>query len=311
MSATGITGIDADTLALLTDEERSAIEDPEYSAEELEAMKGIAGEESDDEDDDEDDEGSEGEVDPDGKECEGAPGPKTEDKGTDTDPEPAPAKTEHNDLAPSYQAELPADYQGRVDAMKADKAALQQKFRDGDIEFDDYNAELDKLNEQADELKAIKLKATISSEMNQQSAQQEWDRTINSFTGDVAKEVDYLKDPVKQQDLDAFVKALAANPANGEKSMRWFLDEAHKRVLALHDIKPAATPKNDGAKPDPKKDRKAPVDAAPKTLAQVPGSDGPGDVAGEFADLDSLEGMELEQAIARMTPAQRERYAQS
>ena len=35
----------------------------------------------------------------------------------------------------------------------------------------------------------------------------------------------------------------------------------------------------------------------------------PGDVGSEFADVLSLDGMEFEQAIARMTPAQRERFA--
>jgi len=51
------------------------------------------------------------------------------------------------------------------------------------------------------------------------------------------------------------------------------------------------------------------MDAVPKTLAQVPGSDGPGDVGSEFAAVDSLSGDELEDAIARMTPAQRAKYA--
>jgi hypothetical protein len=31
-------------------------------------------------------------------------------------------------------------------------------------------------------------------------------------------------------------------------------------------------------------------------------------VSGEFASMDSLEGFELENAIARLTPTQRERY---
>ena len=56
--------------------------------------------------------------------------------------------------------------------------------------------------------------------------------------------------------------------------------------------------------------RKSPVDALPATLAQVPGSDGPGDVSGEFSELDSLEGLDYEQAIAKMTPVQRERFVQ-
>ena len=54
--------------------------------------------------------------------------------------------------------------------------------------------------------------------------------------------------------------------------------------------------------------RKPPIDAAPKGLAHVPGGDGPGDVASEFADVDNLVGDALDDAIARMTPERRERY---
>jgi len=60
---------------------------------------------------------------------------------------------------------------------------------------------------------------------------------------------------------------------------------------------------------DVKASRKSPIDAAPKTLAQVPGGNGPGDVDGnEFSDVDRLTGDAQEAAIAKMTPAQRERY---
>jgi hypothetical protein len=41
----------------------------------------------------------------------------------------------------------------------------------------------------------------------------------------------------------------------------------------------------------------------------VPGGDGPGDVEGEFAHLDALEGEALESAIAKMSPAQREKFS--
>ena len=59
---------------------------------------------------------------------------------------------------------------------------------------------------------------------------------------------------------------------------------------------------------DAKAKRKPPVDAAPTTLAQVPGSDGPGDVSDEFSDVLALDGLEFEEAIARMSPAQREKF---
>jgi hypothetical protein len=60
---------------------------------------------------------------------------------------------------------------------------------------------------------------------------------------------------------------------------------------------------------DPNNPRKPPLDAVPKTLAQVPGSDGPGDVDGnEFSDVDRLTGDAMEAAIAKMSAAQRDRY---
>ncbi len=49
--------------------------------------------------------------------------------------------------------------------------------------------------------------------------------------------------------------------------------------------------------------------ADPAIAAQVPGSDGPGDVDGnEFSDVDRLTGDTQEAAIAKMSAAQRDRY---
>jgi hypothetical protein len=99
----------------------------------------------------------------------------------------------------------------------------------------------------------------------------------------------------------------ANEPANEDKSMEWFLNQAHKWVMFNRDIKPAKQ-----APADPKKaaaeKRKPDLSGLPQTLADVPGADGPGDVASEFASLDSLDGEALESAIARMSPTQRERY---
>jgi hypothetical protein len=46
-------------------------------------------------------------------------------------------------------------------------------------------------------------------------------------------------------------------------------------------------------------------DESPKTLAMIPGGEGPGDVDGEFADVLALEGLAYEQAIARMSSTER------
>lgn len=91
------------------------------------------------------------------------------------------------------------------------------------------------------------------------------------------------------------------------------MQEAHKRVMALHDVKPAAPPAP-AAKADPvaaaREARKPDLKAETPSLAHVPGGDGPGDVAGEFADILALDGEDYEAAVARLTPAQRERFQQ-
>lgn len=305
-------GIDKDLLDTLTPEERAAIEDQEFSPEELAAMKGIAGDEDPDGDDDGDDN-------------------QQPEKKTDENPEvkppvaaepaektpeaanPAPDQASESVVAPTYNAQLPADYDEQVAALKSETRALAEKFKAGELEFEDYQTQLNRLNELRDQLAEIRLKASISAEMKAQTQDQLWYSAVNRFVTTTARAegIDYAKDAEKQADLDTFVKTLAAHPKNGDKTFDWFLTEAHKRVKALHGI----TDKKEGPSDPPKKDdppakpsRKPPLDAAPKTLAHVPGSDGPGDVGGEFADLDALEGMELEQALAKLSPAQRDRY---
>jgi hypothetical protein len=295
------TELDKASLDTLTDEERAAIEDKDYSPEELAAMKGS--------------EGADGEADESDGDDKETPAEKTaEDDVADESKteEPGPV-ADVPEFKPQYKVDLPDDYEAKVTELKEEKRALAAKFKDGDIEFEDYTSQMEALDDRRDELNDLRVRASVAQDMNTQTAEQQWQHTVRQFTSAVARDekIDYAKDAEKQADLDLFVKSLAANEKNADKSMEWFLSEAHKRVKALHGIggksdpAPSADPK-----PSAKPSRKPPVEHLPGTLAQVPGGDGPGDLAGEFADLDRLEGLEYEQAIARMTPVQRERFLQ-
>lgn len=295
--------LDADALATLTPEEREAIEGSEHSEADLEALKKVAGDaddaSDDDADDDGDDDGDESAAPVEGK-------PETTEPKTEPEEEPDSAKA---DNAPRYDAKLPSDYDDQIKSLKQRDAELRQQFKDGEIDIDERDAGLAELTEQREALLVLRAKAEISQEVNQQSAAQQWQNTVNKALNDFAKPeqggIDYRKDEAKQADLDGFVKMLANKPENADKTMEWFLQEGHRRVLALHGVAPQ--PRRETVA-DAMAKRKPPVDAAPKTLAQVPGSDGPGDVDGEFADIEALEGMEYEDAIARMSPAQREKF---
>lgn len=294
-----MSAVDEELLATLTPEEREAFEASEYDDQEVETIKKIAGEASDEDDADDD-------ADDDGDDESAAPqeGKAAEPPAADDEPADEPVQAA---VVPRYEAQLPQDYDQQIAALKARDAELRQRFKDGDIDIDERDAGLAELAEQRERLLVLRAKAEISREMSEQAAQQQWQSAINAFVAKAARDdgIDYRKDAALANDWDQFVRVLAAKPEHADKSMEWFLAEAHKRVMALHGLaKPA--PKDPLA--DAKAKRKPPVDAAPTTLAQVPGSDGPGDVSDEFSDVLALDGLEFEEAIARMSPAQRERF---
>lgn len=307
------TQLDPHLLATLDPEERAAFEpDPDADADELRA---IAGEDAYDGSDDDADDDSTEQKDAEALESTNAPGPApVEGKGAKDVPpadDEAPAAAAPSEVASVYRADLPSDYDAQLQSIKDEDAALRQKFKDGEIDIDERDAGLAELSERREQLLVARAKAEISQEMTQQTTATQWQATINRAVSEFARPenggIDYRKDPVKAQDWDQFVRVLAAKPEHSDKPMDWFLQEAHKRVMALHGVERKALSPRD-AMADAKSKRKPPMDGAPLTLAQVPGSDGPGDVGDEFSDVMALDGLEFEQAIARMSPAQREKF---
>ncbi len=310
-------------LATLTPEEREAIQDSEYTETELAAMRKLADDASGDGpgDDDDDDEGDDEGDDND----EVAAAAIAEAKAPAADAEPAaepaaaagpsaePAAT-GDTFVPRYDAALPADFDAQVKTLTDEQAALKTKFQAGELDFDEYEVQRDELVAKREALTIARAKAEISAEMTAQTQAQRWQAAVVSFAARTAADggFDYRKDAAKARDLDTFVRALAADEANADQPHEWFLTEAHRRVMALHGGAPAPKPEPSGATaPAAKPSRRPPLAAVPPSLANVPGGEGPGDVTGEFADIDALDGTDLESAIARMTPAQRERYSMS
>ncbi len=320
---------DDDRLRLLSDAERAAMEDDDYNPDEdnAAAMREIGRGELDD-----DDEGGEGEQgDEKGRAAAPAPAPApaqaaapspapapaaapadaatpaaapapAEDATATTGTKPAPAPAPH----PTYKAELPADYEDKVAANKAALTDLRTKFDNGEVDAAEYHSKLDELQEQRADLREAKTRAQVASEMQEQAEAGAWLSAINTFVADAATKaelglVDYAKDHAKASDLDGFIKALASSPENAAKPHRWFLEEGHKRVVALHGIATGKTAAPAQRKPD--------ASAVVTNLADVPGGGGDADPSGdEFSDLDKLSGLEYERALAGLSLEKRERY---
>ena len=296
-------------LAQLTDEERAALEEDDLTDEEKSTLKDIAGEDGDDEDD-EDDEDDDGDDEP-----AASTDSKKAAKVEDPAPETGATDEDGDEFRPVYRAELPADFDDKVKALDDREADLAKQFKDGGVEMDAFLAESKRIAEERRKLDLIRVQADLASGMEEQTAAQRWAWTVQRFkrTALKAEGIDYSDDESEvAQDLNSFVKVLAENPKNANKPMEFFLDEAHKRVKALHGIGKKETKPAEESKPaDKKASRKPALDKLPATLAHVPGADGPGDVSDEFTELDKLDGLEYETALRKLSPEQRDRYLQA
>jgi hypothetical protein len=283
-------------------------------------------EESEDDEEEEADEGEE-EEDESGEEEEeeeAAKGDEKEEKETvqadadDEDDEPAA-------FIPRLKVEPVEGYDKKMADLAAKKNAVHQKFKAGEIELDQMLTERDEVDTEAGKLRMQQERAEHNAAINQQNEAAAWHHDISTFVSGVKKAegIDYGKKTLNAA-LDEAVKELAnAKDKDGkllhaEKSGRWFLREAHKRVKEDLGIKPAvAAEKGDDKAAAEKKAaalaaRKPDKKKVPKTLAGLPGAsadDTKGDP--EFQHLDKLDGMDLEYAVAKMTPEQQERWARS
>ena len=304
----------------LTEEELAAIDNTELSPEEVAAMQSIAGE-GDDGDDSDDDEQHEPEEKntkqpeaTDAKPPASVPAvaPAEKPESSQEQPKTSVPAAESGNFVPRYSGNLPEDYEAKLHALQEEKRGLVQKYKSGDIDFDEYSAQAEGLNARRDELALIKIQADVANNIGKQTEEQRWLFVIEGFFSETlaAEGIDYLHDQEKIEVLDSFIKTIGTNPKNANMRYEDAIREAHKRTKAYFGITEAAPPVVPAtpSKPEAKPTRKPPVDDAPKTLAQVPGSDGPGDLAGEFANLDNLDGLDLERALQALTPAQRDRY---
>ena len=200
-----------------------------------------------------------------------------------------------------------------------------ENFKAGDMTLEDYDAERAKVERERRDLDAAKLKADIASEQQVQTAEQRWTWEINRFYRRVAKEegVNYTGSTLLLSALDTRVKELANMRENQDKDSTWFLEEAHRQVKAELGIGKKASEVGDD---DTAKRAKADAEARKKLAEQAaarrpPRKDLPKDLGGlpaagsdtgggedEFAQLDNLEGMELENALARMPKEKADRY---
>lgn len=228
--------------------------------------------------------------------------------GADDDPiDPAVAEAaaadavvdEPAEFTPRFVAEAPADAAEKFTEFNSQKAALRAKLNDGDIGLNEFTEQLDAIGKEERALERQVWEAENAQKQNDHNANQRWQWEQEQFFAAPANAA--YKDKYLLTALDAAIKDLANDPANASKKGPWFLSQADKMIRERFGM--AKSEKQDIDPPPPPRRR------APPTLAGLPSAELPETGGGdEFAHLDKLGGVELEAALAKMTPDQQDRY---
>lgn len=292
-----LAGLSEEELAALNDEEETEeVEDDEEHEEEEPETE----EEEPEEEPAADDDADPGEEDADEEGTDG----DTEEHEEGEEPDADTGDTA--EFVPQFQVEGVEDYDGRVTALNSEQEELDKKYQEGDIDWEEYRDAQRKNDAALRELDQARLKAEMAAEYNQQMAMQQWQAAQETFFESSPERKALRDDPNIASAYDAALKRLASDDENEGKSYSWFLREAERqtkesfaRLMGLDPEKPKGKPK---AKGKAKK-------GVPPNLGDLPAAEQPeASSGGEFAHLDKLDGMALEQALAKLSPDQQERY---
>jgi hypothetical protein len=208
---------------------------------------------------------------------------------------------------------------GRISEVDAELDALESKLDEGDLQLSEFMRESRRLNNERQELVADRREQEILQNTNAALYETDWNTSVANFMGDNSQ----FQNPIMMGALEAALKELYAEPDNVGSSHHWYLETAKRAVMEQITPQQATaenppdnedTPQQQRRKQLASQQGKRAQQAAkdrqnvPANLANVPASeDNPGD-DDEFSHLDRLEGVELEQALAKMSDAQVDRY---
>ena len=297
-----IKGLSEEDLAMLTEAERAGLEDDEDEDTDGDDQDNDdADQDADDNDADEDGDDGKKKSDDDADSDADADG---DDKGNDKDGDddqitPPPA--------PLFKTDVPADIAAKREALDTKEDELDTKFEDGDITWAEHKKQMREITKERSALDKAELKAELANEAAQSQSNQTWADTAQSF---VSEHPLVSKNETMWNSFDAVLRRITADViSKGGQPGRRELEKAYKQWTEDIGIQDAGTAKKDD--PQSKKKNKTIV---PPNLGKVPAATGNDTDDGKFAHLDRLaesDPIAYEQALMKMTDAQRDEYRQA
>ena len=205
---------------------------------------------------------------------------------------------------PLFNAELPADIQAQRTAIDEKEDALDKQFDEGDITFSEHKKALREINQQRNALDRAELKAELAAEAYQTQIDNSWQASQTAFFS-AHPEINTAND-VQMTALDHLVRqeTKAVLDKGGVIGVPE-LERAYAKFKQAFNIA-------DSAPKQQQKQVKTPKNGiVPPNLGTLPAATANDTDDGKFAALDRLEGTAYEDALAKLTDAQRDEYLRS
>ena len=193
------------------------------------------------------------------------------------------------------------DFDNKIAELKTAKSDLRTQLNNGDIDLETYEVQKDAIVDQEIALNIQQANAINAAQQNDFVAKQIWQKQQETFFQ--AKQNAIYGDDIISAALNAAVIKLASDPKYADEDGMFFLNEADKIVRERFGIvKEAAAKDVPSRKPD--------LSKIPKTLGDLPNAAVDETNDGEFAYLEKLEGMDYENAVAKisLSPEKLERF---
>ena len=204
---------------------------------------------------------------------------------------------------PLFNAELPADIQAQRTAIDEKEDALDKQFDEGDITFSEHKKALREINQQRNALDRAELKAELAAEAYQTQIDNSWQASQTAFFAshpelNTANEVQMtaLDHLVRQETKATLDKGGSIGVPELERAYTKYKQAFNIEAAAPKQAK-APSAKNEGV--------------IPPNLGKLPAATANDTDDGKFAHLDRLEGVAFEDALAKLSDAQRDEYLRS
>ena len=191
----------------------------------------------------------------------------------------------------------------KITEIDAKRDVLAQKYEDGEIDFRTYDAQSRALADERAGLQLERVKESVYADMAVQQRQASWDAAVTTFYADTSNAA--FSSPSLQAMMATELKAIWERPESAGIDYLSVLNQARDAVQTqLRAALGIEAQKKESATPVKPAAETTPI---PTTLGGTPAAR-QNTTGGEYAHLDAMNPLDLENALKRMPKDQIDRY---